>query len=696
MRLLHFNTSGFLTSTYFSGMRIPPYAILSHTWSSSESEFLFEDLVNSIGKKKAGYEKILFCSKQIARDGLQYFWIDTCCIDKWDPKCYVFLTDVSTQMTDPQLHQDTWETSFRESRWFTRGWTLQELIAPASVEFFSLEGQLLVPIEVLQGDPLGIFSFEERKKWMEGRETKEEEDMAYSLIGILQVSMEFIYGEGKERALSRLEEVKKGELFVGTSTRKVAITSRGGIGKTQLELELAYRTRRERKDCLMFWIPANNIDSHHQAYINIARRLNISGWDDEKVDIKKLVRLHLNKESTGQWLLIFDGVEDEILETAGSSKRVSLVEYIPSSKQGAVVFTTTDRDVATALASQNIVELPENEQDLARRMLETCLTIPESEQEESNLLLQELVYLPLAIVQAIVYINVNKITPKAYLLLLAKQKQKHSSSSREEHNHKDIPLSVLQMAPILEGVDPIETLHAYSFITKRQAQSAVELHRLMHLATRQWLQRQNLLTEWTEIAITRLVRDFPDNTHGNISKWRRLLPHAKFVLLLGLMMKCAASLMSEGRYNEAEGYFQEAMETRMRLSGHEHPSMLASMVNLASTYSKQGRWKEAEDLEVKVMETISKGRWMEAEDLEVKVMETRSRVLGQEHPDTLTSMANLAFTWNNNERRLEALGLLKECVQLQTRILGAYHPDTMSSQETLIIWQSGDSRNQLL
>ena len=82
MRLLHLDSAKRLTSTDFSGKTIPPYAILSHTWDGDE--FLFEDLVNDTGKSKAGYEKILFCGKQAARDHLQYFWVDTCCIDKWN------------------------------------------------------------------------------------------------------------------------------------------------------------------------------------------------------------------------------------------------------------------------------------------------------------------------------------------------------------------------------------------------------------------------------------------------------------------------------------------------------------------------------------------------------------------------------------------------------------------------------------
>jgi hypothetical protein len=81
MRLLYFDSFRRLTSADFSRKTIPPYAILSHTWG--DDEFLFEDLVNGTGESKAGYGKSMFCGEQAARDSLQYFWVDTCCIDKW-------------------------------------------------------------------------------------------------------------------------------------------------------------------------------------------------------------------------------------------------------------------------------------------------------------------------------------------------------------------------------------------------------------------------------------------------------------------------------------------------------------------------------------------------------------------------------------------------------------------------------------
>ena len=155
MRLLHYNGDGNLNLTKFLENDIPKYAILSHTWE--EEEVTFDDLQKRIGTKKAGYAKIRFCGEQAERDGLQYFWVDTYCIDKsnsaklveainsmfrWyrmSTKCYVYLSDVSRTADNTDVM--TLESASRKSRWFTRGWTLQELIALTSVEFFCRESK---------------------------------------------------------------------------------------------------------------------------------------------------------------------------------------------------------------------------------------------------------------------------------------------------------------------------------------------------------------------------------------------------------------------------------------------------------------------------------------------------------------------------------------------------------------------------
>jgi hypothetical protein len=244
MRLLCTDDVGKLKWTEdLIGEKIPAYAILSHTWEEGQ-EVTFHDLRNRDCDRrideetKRGYRKIKFCAKQAKLDGLDYFWVDTCCIDKtnsvelqeainsmfrWYQKakrCYVYLPDVKTDTLaeDWQL-SGGWKAAFWGSKWFTRGWTLQELLAPVSVEFFSTEGKWLgdkkslendlceitkIPVDALPGTRLREFSVEQRFFWAVDRHTTREEDQAYCLLGIFGVHLPLIYGEGKDEALVRL------------------------------------------------------------------------------------------------------------------------------------------------------------------------------------------------------------------------------------------------------------------------------------------------------------------------------------------------------------------------------------------------------------------------------------------------------------------------------------------------------------
>ena len=242
MRLLEYNNDEefSLTRDFVIG-KIPEYAILSHTWGADTEEVTYQDLIDGTGNNKVGYKKIRFCGEQARRDQLQYFWVDTCCIDKSNNtelaeainsmfrwyrdanKCYVYLSDVSgpTPNNDNNSHQLPWESAFRASRWFTRGWTLQELLAPTSVEFFSQHDKRLgdkgtlkrhiheitgIPISALEGAPLSQFEVEERLSWVEDRQTTRGEDKAYSLLGIFGIYLPLIYGEGREHAFKRLRK----------------------------------------------------------------------------------------------------------------------------------------------------------------------------------------------------------------------------------------------------------------------------------------------------------------------------------------------------------------------------------------------------------------------------------------------------------------------------------------------------------
>jgi hypothetical protein len=250
MRLLQRSHTGefSLTEDLVDDDTIPPYAILSHTWEEGQ-EVTFQDITDGTGQSrtKTGYNKIEFCGQQAERDGLRYFWVDTCCINKLDygelrealnsmfrwyqnaVKCYVYLCDVSTTKrkanSEASVSGFTWEPSFRLSRWFTRGWTLQELLAPSSVEFFSKDWKRLgdkklltqqihkitgISKLALQGAPLAQFSVNDRLSWRGNRQTKLEEDKAYSLLGIFYVHVPPLYGEGTARAFERLmDEINK-------------------------------------------------------------------------------------------------------------------------------------------------------------------------------------------------------------------------------------------------------------------------------------------------------------------------------------------------------------------------------------------------------------------------------------------------------------------------------------------------------
>ena len=240
MRLLELNHDGRFSLLSFPKDKIPLYAILSHTWGRGEDdEVTFVDLINGTGHNKTGFQKLQFCAKQAKADNLHYFWVDTCCIDKSNnnelttainsmfrwyqnaARCYVYLSDVSVHTQDGQSRHIEWESAFRNSRWFTRGWTLQELLAPKIVEFYSrdhvrlgdkklLEQQIYeitgIALEALRGCSLSRFSIKERLLWGEKRQTTEEEDKAYCLLGIFNVYMPLIYGEGEKNSFLRLQE----------------------------------------------------------------------------------------------------------------------------------------------------------------------------------------------------------------------------------------------------------------------------------------------------------------------------------------------------------------------------------------------------------------------------------------------------------------------------------------------------------
>jgi hypothetical protein len=240
MRLINAST---LEIVEFVGPNIPLYAVLSHTWGDDEVTFHdSQDISRAF--LKGGFSKIQGACNQALRDKLGYVWVDTCCIDKsssaelleainsmfaWyrDARiCYVYLEN--TPDTAAQLNSEgkvDKDDPFRRSKWFTRGWTLQELLAPRDVVFFSMNWirigtkiDLKIPISQITGveakyltgsRPIWLASVAKRMSWMSKRVTTRIEDIAYCMLGLFDISMPLVYGEGLRAFLRLQEEILK-------------------------------------------------------------------------------------------------------------------------------------------------------------------------------------------------------------------------------------------------------------------------------------------------------------------------------------------------------------------------------------------------------------------------------------------------------------------------------------------------------
>ena len=234
-----------------------------------------------------------------------------------------------------------------------------------------------------------------------------------------------------------------------------------------------------------------------------------------------------------------------------------------------------------------------------------------------------------------------------------------------------------------EFEDDVQVLRNYSLIST-DTDRTFEMHALVQLAMRKWLEANELLESWKQQYVKNLSAAFPSGKYENWTSCQVLFPHAKSAITqqprtedslnewASLMYNAAWYAWTKGDAAEAVQLSRTSMEVRKKILGQEHRKTLSSMRMVGSAYNLGGRWKEAEELEVGVMETTK-------------------RVLGEEHPDTLTSMNNLAFIWKAQSQDTKAINLIQECIRLRSRILGVDHPDTLSSSAVLAKWQEPET-----
>jgi tetratricopeptide (TPR) repeat protein len=272
----------------------------------------------------------------------------------------------------------------------------------------------------------------------------------------------------------------------------------------------------------------------------------------------------------------------------------------------------------------------------------------------------------------------------------------------------------------------VETLRDFSFISIKNQNADFEMHKLVQLATRKWLEADGQLEKWRQQFVKNLCEGLPTGEYENWERCQALFPHVKAAAdrppeelaalkdWASIMYKAAWYAEMTGNGADAEQMSEQSMRVRREILGVEHEDTLWSIALVADAYSLTGRWDDAKKLRLQVMEIRKKklgadhpstltsianlastysnqGRWEAAEELFVQVMETSKKKLGADHPSTLTSMANLASTYRNQGRWEAAEELEVQVMETSKKKLGADHPSTLTSMANLAstFWNQG-------
>ncbi|RMZ85744.1 hypothetical protein DV737_g411, partial [Chaetothyriales sp. CBS 132003] len=356
---------------------------------------------------------------------------------------------------------------------------------------------------------------------------------------------------GREEIMDRLLKRLPPDAYKDNCQR-TAIKGLGGMGKTQIALEAAFRVRDQCPTCSVFWVPAVDLASFENAYRDIGRKLQVPGIEDDKADMKSLVKNTMSQESCGSWLLIIDNADDVKLLSGAAG----LCNYLPFSLKGSILFTTRTNEIVGELG------IPERDIITAAKMTHAeAIDILRNNLGQDSLrdkssteaLLDLLTYLPLAIKQASAYMAKKDMPIKQYLdhcrssderlIKLLSQGNEHRDPSNAIATtwlvsfnqilrdapiaadilrfccflvEKDIPsLFFSQLGDKLEYDEAIGTLKAYAFITQRGDLHSFDIHRLVQLAMRNWLRQNFQQEQWIQKTIRLLAYALPSPDFAN-------------------------------------------------------------------------------------------------------------------------------------------------------------------------------------
>jgi tetratricopeptide (TPR) repeat protein len=519
----------------------------------------------------------------------------------------------------------------------------------------------------------------------------------------------------------------------------------------------------------VLWIHASSAARFEQSVRDVLDRLKAPGRSHPEANVFQLFRTWLCDARKGKWLIVLDNADDDsfLLEPPttlgiGEGKtqhygcRERRLDYVPVCDHGSMLVTTRSRAAGLRIVEQNcIIDVGPMEKEHALALMERKLGGSHN-QEEVARLADELEFMPLAMVQAAAYIRQRapRCTVGQYMDKLRKnEKSRLSLLNREEgdlrrdrearnsivltweisfEHIRQIRRSAADLLSLMSFFDrqaisetllkhmnsdrtqllrsratgqygrtpqsdvdsgvsdedsddtsgpeddefeeDIAMLRDYSFVSVTADITVFEMHRLVQFATQRWLKIDNSFERLGLQFMSNLDEAFPPGHFENWKECRPLFPHAMMALQTELIAEEAvvaqASLLlrsgqyaSEiGAYINAEKLTRKSTSIWKRVVGNEHPDTLTSKANLASIYSKQGRLNEAEMLKL-------------------EVLEASKRVLGGEHPNTITWKANLASTYAEQGRMNEAEMLKLEALETSKQVLGDEHPSTKTLKD---------------
>ena len=546
---------------------------------------------------------------------------------------------------------------------------------------------------------------------------------------------------------------------------RVSIYGLGGVGKTQVAIEYIYRYEQEYK--AIFWISAADQAVLFSGFESIAKMIDIPTIDQKPEDIAKGVLSWLRGQES--WLLVVDNLDD-----------VSVAKgYLPDMvNNGHTIITTRNPDYLQFPAEG--MEIPTLGEDAAIEMVRLRTGRENGEFTPTEVLhareiVRELGCLALAIEQASAFIRLSLRDISNFLPIYRTARKK--LLDRNSPGDSQYPISLfatvlisfqrlqameygpnamnflrllaflnpdgILMEFLQEGCSGLsdtlreiitnqyvfhETLGALqqlSLVSKSKAQDSIIIHRLIQAITQENMSTE-MHAEYQNAVLALCDTVIPKHENAFYGKFKRLQHQiiepvfqasAIWTPAKGsILARFGYFLCDDGRYSDSERFFKLNLNQQCSLLGGDYDkAMLSDMSNLASTYMYQGKLKESADLNEKVLAarkrilgeehphtltTMSnlastyggQGKLKESADLKEKVLAARKRILGEEHPHTLTTMSNLASTYRGQGRLKESADLNEKVLAIRKRILGEEHPDTLTTMSNLASTYGGQGK----